>query len=85
MTRTQTLLAAVPKGTDKANIPKAMKVFATTLGDEMDAHKTEITTEVSQANQQLRDQVEQMTKNLRYDQIMADAQARAYGLAWMAG
>lgn len=83
MTRTQTLLDAVPKGTDKANIPKTLTVFATTLGTSLDDHKTEITREVAQSNQQLRDQVEAMTRNLRYAQIMADAQARAYAAAWM--
>lgn len=85
MTRKANLLAACPRGDQVANIPKALENFVEVLDTEMTTHSSTITSNVDNKNQQLREQVEQMTRNLRYDQIMSDAQARAYGLAWMAG
>lgn len=83
MTRKQTLLQACPRGDQVADIPAAFQTFVDTLDTEMASHSTSISREVDTKNQQLRTQVEVMTRNLRYDQIMADATARAYTIAWL--
>lgn len=72
--------AAVPKPSDPADVPKALGAMAGAVDQALDEQKHEVDT----TNQRLRDQVEQMTRNLRYDEIMADAQARTHALAWMA-
>lgn len=83
MTRKQTLLAACPKGNQNADIPTAFTTFVDTLDTEMTSHSDTITRDVDTKNEQLRTQVEEMTRNLRYDQIMTDATSHAYTTAWM--
>ena len=83
MTRKQNLLAACPKGDQVANIPESLETFVEVLDTEMATHSSSIISEVTTKNEQLRTQVDAMTRNLRYDQIMADATVRAYTIAWL--